>query len=722
MTAPPRPPAAASAGRAAPPRALRRRAPGALLFTLLAGGAAADDAVRLPEVSVSATRSERPSAEVPASVSTVTREEIRDAGARVNLSEPLAPVPGVVAENRQNYAQDLQISIRGFGARAAFGVRGVRLVADGVPLTMPDGQGQPGLTDLDSAERIEVLRGPFSVLYGNHAGGVIQTFTRPGPTPPEAAASFGAGSWGTWKLSAEGGGVFGGLSGYGAVSRFATDGYRDHSSARRDLLNAKLTGAPGPDTVVTLVVNALDQPDSLDPQGLTRAQFQTDPRQAAPAALAFNTRKSVTNRQAGINAEQGLGGGDRLIATVWGGTRDVQQFLSVPVAAQAAPTSSGGVIDFDRRFGGVGLRYVQETEAAGRPLTLTAGGEVEHSRDDRLGFENFAGGILGVAGRLRRSEVDTVTQTGGYLQAEWSPAPRWNVVGGARYTQVEFEVDDRFVVPGNPDDSGRLRYGRWTGAAGASYALTPALAAYGAAGRGFETPTLNELFYRPDGASGLNSALAPAVSDHLEAGVKLAGDKAAATLALVGIRTDDEIVVAQSLGGRTSFRNAGRTERLGVELAAAAQLGRGFSAAGAFTWLDATFADAFVSCTGTPCVPALVPSGNRLPGVPKSAFFGELAWRDAGSGFTTALEARWKSKVYVDDRNSDAAGSFFVASWRAGYAWRFGDLTVEPQVRVDNLFDRRYAASVIVGEANGRYFEPAPERSVFAGISLRQAF
>lgn len=692
------------------------------LSALVIAAAAAQEVERLPEVSVSATRSPRPAADVPASVSTVTRAEIEAAGPRVNLSEPLTRVPGVVAENRQNYAQDLQISIRGFGARAAFGVRGVKLLADGVPLTMPDGQGQPGIVDLDSAERVEILRGPFSVLYGNHAGGVVQAFTRSGPTPPEAAAFLGAGSHGTWKLGVEGGEAAGGWNGYGAASRFSSDGYRDHSRARRDLLNVKLTAAPGPDTVLTLVVNALDQPESLDPQGLTRAQLVADPRQAAPAALAFNTRKSVDNRQAGVNVEHALGGGDRLVGTVWGGTREVEQFLSVPVAAQAAPTSSGGVIDFDRRFGGGALRYVHAAQAGGTPLTLTAGVDYERSRDDRRGYENFVGTTLGVAGRLRRSELDTVTQTGGYLQAEWMPAPRWNVVGGARYTEVEFEVDDRYVVPGNPDDSGAVRYGEWTGAAGATYALTPALSAYAAVGRGFETPTLNELFYRPDGGSGLNFALSPAISDHVETGLKLEGARTAATLALFGIRTEDEIVVAQSAGGRTSFRNAGRTRRLGAEIAVDAQLEAGFSALGAFTWLDAEFADAFAACTGTPCSPTVVPAGNRLPSVPATAFFGELAWRDPGSGFTTALEARWKGKVYVDDRNTDAAGSYFVMSWRAGFSRRIGDLTLEPFVRIDNLFDRRFAGSVIVNEANGRFFEPSPERSVFAGITLRQAF
>ena len=716
MTAMPQPP------RSPARTCLLRHGAAALSALVVAAGAVAQDVERLPEVSVSATRSPRPTADVPASVSTVTRAEIEAAGPRVNLSEPLARVPGVVAENRQNYAQDLQISIRGFGARAAFGVRGVKLLADGVPLSMPDGQGQPGIVDLDSAERLEVLRGPFSVLYGNHAGGVIQAFTRSGPTPPEAAAFFGAGSWGTWKLGVEGGGAAGNGNGYGAASRFYTDGYRDHSRARRDLLNAKLTTAPGPDTVLTLVVNALDQPDSLDPQGLTRAQVDADPRQAAPSALAFNTRKSVRNHQAGLNVEHALGGGDRLVGTVWGGTRDVEQFLSVPVAAQAAPTSSGGVIDFDRRFGGGTLRYVHATDAAGTPLTLTAGVDYERSRDDRRGYENFVGTTLGVAGRLRRSELDTVTQTGGYLQAEWTPAPRWNVVGGARYTQVEFEVDDRYVAPGNPDDSGSVRYGEWTGAAGATYALTPTLSSYAAVGRGFETPTLNELFYRPDGGSGLNFSLAPATSDHLEAGLKLEGTRTAATLALFGIRTDNEIVVAQSAGGRTSYRNAGRTRRLGAEAAVDAQLDHGFGAYGAFTWLDAEFADAFAACAGTPCSPTVVPAGNRLPGVPATAFFGELAWRDAASGFTTALEARWKGKVYVDDRNTDAAGSFLVMSWRAGFSRRFGDLAVEPFVRVDNLFDRGYVGSVIVNEANGRYFEPSPERSFFAGVVLRQAF
>ena len=128
-------------------------------------------------VVVTATRIEQKSFDLPASIDAVGKAAIQDQQLRVNISESLGGVPGLVANNRYNYAQDLQISIRGFGARASFGVRGVKLYQDGIPFTMPDGQGQTGSFALDTAKRIEVLRGPFAALYGNASGGVIQLFT-----------------------------------------------------------------------------------------------------------------------------------------------------------------------------------------------------------------------------------------------------------------------------------------------------------------------------------------------------------------------------------------------------------------------------------------------------------------------------------------------------------------------------------------------------------------
>ena len=302
-------------------------------------------------VVVTATRAPRSTLEIPASVDRIEGSEIREDHPQVNLSESLGAVPGIVVQNRQNYAQDLQVQSRGFGARSTFGVRGIRLIADGIPATMPDGQGQAATFSLSSADHIEVLRGPFSVLYGNSSGGVISVETMDGPEVPTAEADLLLGSYRTWRGDLKFGGTWGAVNAIGDLSRFETDGYRQHSTTRRDHINAKLKYGP-----LTLVANSLRQPDTQDPLGLTRGQLEQDPRQATPQALQFNTKKSIGQDQIGGTLRRSLGEG-RVEAMAYTGQRSVEQFLAIPVATQNAPTHSGGIVDLDRDYGGGALRW-----------------------------------------------------------------------------------------------------------------------------------------------------------------------------------------------------------------------------------------------------------------------------------------------------------------------------------------------------------------------------
>ena len=382
---------------------------------------------QLDPVVVSATRSAERAFDLPVAIDTVTSEQIQRGQLQINLSESLVRVPGMFVQSRWNYAQDVQLSIRGFGARANFGVRGVRLYQDNIPATMPDGQGQTGSFSLVSAQRIEVLRGPFSSLYGNASGGVISIFTEDGPTPPQASAQLIGGSYGTWNAIAKLEGREGATDYVVAGNHFEIDGYRDHSVASRDLLNVKLQVAAAPDTTITVIGNWLDQPDAQDPLGLTRAQWEADPRQADPAAIRFDTRKSVTQLQGGVTVEQRFDGATSLRVTGYGGTRQVRQFLALQ---GIAPTSSGGVTDLDRSFGGVDARLNKQFALLGRPLTLTLGANYETQSEHRQGFVNNNG----IAGDLRRDEDDTISNTDGYLQVAWSPFDALSLLAGDHAT------------------------------------------------------------------------------------------------------------------------------------------------------------------------------------------------------------------------------------------------------------------------------------------------
>lgn len=676
---------------------LRRALAVALAAPGLVLGQQGDDGI-----TVTATRIERPSLEIPASINRVYGEDFRFARPLVNLSEALGTVPGLVVQNRQNYAQDLQVSSRGFGTRASFGIRGIRLIADGIPASMPDGQGQAAHFDLGSAGRIEVLRGPFAVMHGNASGGVINVITA--QPAPGATGDLSFGSWRTQRAALQAAGESWRVS----ASRFDTDGYRRHSAARRDLFNAKATLSLSASTGLTLVANALDAPETRDPLGMTRAQMVADPRQAVAQAFTFDTRKTVRQQQAGATLTHRFDGAS-LTASAWGGAREVRQFLGF--AGSTPVTTSGGVVDLDRGFGGASLQLARDGSLFGRKATLVAGLEVERMAERRKGFVNANGAL----GALRRDEDDTVTSRAAWLQAEWRFAERWIALAGLRANRVAFRVADLFIVPGNPDDSGRRDYGATTPVLGLLYRVSPTTSVYANTGRGFETPTFAELAHQNTG-SGLNFALAPSRSRHLEAGVKAAfGSALRVNAALFDIETRDEIVVDASAGGRTTFRNAGRTRRSGAELAIEATLPAGFDTRIAWTRLDARFRDGFSG--GTP--PVAVAAGNLLPGTPRTYASAMLRWRHAASGFTLSLEAEHKSRVAVNDVNSEFADAYTMASLAGGFTQQGARWKVSEFVRIDNLADRRYAGSVIVNEGNGRFFEPAPGRSVLVGVQAR---
>ena len=691
-----------------------------LASPLPAAAQVAADQAKLPGVVVTATRTEQAPFDVPASIDRVGTDTIRNAKPQVNISEDLGGVPGVLARDRQNYAQDVQISVRGFGARSTFGIRGVRLYVDGIPATLPDGQGQITNVDLGSADRIEVLRGPFSALYGNSAGGVIQTFTEEGSGPPAAGAGAFLGSYGARRFGAKATGANGGFGYVVSGSAFGTDGYRDHSAAERYIGNAKLTWRDGND-FLTLIVNHVDL-RAQDPLGLTRAQFESDPSSADPSAAQFNTRKTVAQTQLGTIWERRIDDVNSLRALLYIGTRATTQFQAIPVAPQASPLHPGGVIDLDRDYMGVDLRWTARLRLAGAPFTIIGGIAYDDLDEHRLGYQNFIGPVLGVQGALRRDENNYVDNSDQYVQAAWELG-RWTLNAGVRNSSVRFTSKDHYIVGANPDDSGSVRYDATLPVAGVMFKASDAIHLYATAGRGFETPTLNELAYRPNGQTGLNFGLQAATNNSVEAGVKTRGAWGDATFAMFETHTANEIATLTNIGGRSTYQNVGSTRRRGAEASWNGELRTDLRAQVAASYLDARYRDTFMTCNVTPCpTPNLtVPAGNHMPGLAQSAFYSALAWAPP-LGWRAGVEFRALSKVYVNDVNSDAAAGFGTVSANVGWLAKAGRIDWSAFARVDNLFDRHYAGSVIVNEGNSRYFEPAPGRNWSIGIAASASY
>lgn len=698
----------------------------------------AQTSTALAPVVVTATRTEAQSFDLPVAIDSVGAEQIRGNRLQANISESLNRVPGLVVQNRETYSQEQQVTLRGFGSRSQFGIRGIRLVADGIPASTPDGQGGAGLFDLSTAERIEVLRGPFSALYGNHSGGVIQVFTEDGPAEPTLSGSLAGGSYGTRRVNLKFGGSSDAVNAIGSISRLETDGYRDWSNARKQQANAKVGISIGKDSTLTVVANYLAQPGNLDPLGLTAAQMGQDRRQASPEALKYKTRRNLDNMQGGATFDTRLGPDDSLRFVAYSGSRSNEQYLPIIAGAQDNMLSSGAVSVFDRDSWGVGARWTHAWASG----TTVFGADYDHATEARKGFRSgittnadLATTRYGDIGALKRNEDNTTTQSGVYGQGEWRAADNWNLIGGVRYTRVDIRSKDKFICltqgalcsgatlpvnitgPGvkrfNPDDSGKADFSAWTPALGVVWKALPQLNIYGNVGRSFETPTLIEMAYRNVG-SGLNFELRPSRSRHMEVGAKaILTHDILLNAAAFRIDTRDEIVVDQNIGGgRSTYKNAGRTQRTGVELSLQGSFGRGFSGYVAGTWLEARFKEDFNTLTNA------VANGNRIPGIPQHSAYAEIRYQAPGSGFNASLEGRWAGRVLANDTNRDQADGYFMAALSAGFEQRGKGWRVSEFLRVDNLFDRSYVGAVYVNDANGRYYAPAPGRNYLLGASF----
>lgn len=672
---------------------------------------------QLPIITVQAVHTDSELLSTSASIQKVQAVTVQN-NTNVNLSEVLQGVAGLQINNRENYAQDLQISMRGFGARSTFGVRGIRMYVDGIPATMPDGQGQSSNIDLNSLDHIEVLTGPFSSLYGNSSGGTILAESKEGQGKDSIQVGLNAGSHHKQQanIQLQGGSEQANQPAYViSSSYFDTDGFRDHSAAQKVLNNAKLTWNLEDGSKINWVMNRVDI-DADDPQGLSREQWKTNPKQVNDRTNTYNVRKEIEQTQTGLTWTKPLNDQQELYSMFYLGNRQVVQYQSIPKGPQANARHAGGVIDFDRDYYGADFRWTGKEVLPN--TTLVAGVALDRMVEDRKGYNNYNNqGKFGVKGDLRRNENNTLWNLDPYVQASWQFLPTWHLDTGLRYSNVHYESEDHYIVAGNSDDSGSTDYQKLLPSVALGWEILPELYAYASYGKGFETPTFTEMAYPTLATSGINFDLKPASSDTYELGLKSQNAFGLFTLAVFNTVTKNDIVPDDANAGRNTFRNAEQTLRQGAELAWQHQLWQDLKLSASYSYLDATF-DADIAATSTK---PLIEKGTYIPGIAKNQVFTRIAWQPE-QGFQAGLEARYMDKIYVDDINSDTAPSYTVVAANVGYLWVNRDWKVNSYARVDNLFDRNYVGSVIVNDSNSRFFEPADGRNFSVGMSVTKAF
>jgi len=657
----------------------------------------------LEEVIVTATRIPTDLVSLPFAVGSVGRDELQRGRQQLGLDEALVSVPGLFFQNRYNFAQDLRIAIRGFGARANFGIRGIRIFADDIPLTLPDGQGSVDAIDLGSAEQIEVIRGPFSAVYGSASGGVINIRSEDGPETPFISGRVNVGSYDYRQAQAKAGGQSGRLNWLANFSATELDGYRDHAAYESSLFNSKFRYDFDETAALTVVVNAVDSPMADDPGGLNAREVAEDRRQAAPRNLLYNAGEALDQQSLGLAFRKKFGSNRELMLRNYYVQRDFTNRLPFDVNSNG----QGGSVDLDRKVAGLGGNFAWTSNLGPHSNQLVIGFDYDAQRDHRQRFANNQG----VIGDLTTNQDEDVTTTGLYVQDVLSLSDSATLTLGGRFDEVKYKVTDRTGVSG----SGQRTFKEFSPMAGVNWAVREAVNFYANISSSFDPPATTELA-NPDGPTGFNQNLESQTATNYELGMKgLITGRLRYELALFHIDVKDEIVPFELAGsGQSFFENAGSSKRDGVEAALSMELAPGLAGTATYTWSDFVF-DEFRGLDGQNY------DGNRIPGIPEQLFNIDLSWSH-DSGFFASWDALYVGSFFADNANEVKTEDYLVSNLRAGFRWGSDKWIFEPFVGFNNLFDKKYIANIRLNAAFGRYYEPAPERNIYGGVLLRYGF
>lgn len=661
--------------------------------------------MELEELTVTSSRIEKSILELPSAVSIIEQDDIQLGRQQLGLDESLNRVPGLFSQNRYNFAQDLSVSIRGFGARASFGIRGIKVFVDDIPSTLPDGQSGVDDIDLGSAARIEVIRGPSSSLYGSSSGGVISLYTEDGTEQPFAEAGLTIGEYNQQKYQFKVGGQYDKLNYLVNASHLSMDGYRDNSEVEHSLINSKFRYDIDDSSSLTMIVNAADSPTANDAGGITAADVAVDPRQAQARNLSSNAGEEFDQQKIGFVYRKEFSEKHQITLRNYYLWKDFQTFL--PIGTHIPFVADDGVTEFDRFVFGGGGQYIYTDTLFGRPNRFIAGFDIDMQEDDRQRFLNNAG----VKGSLSFDQFEKAESYGFYFRNEFAITDSVELTVGGRYDKLDMSVDDRYLA--NADQSSKLGFDEFSPTVGLVWSAIPKqLYVYANYAKSFETPTFTEL---GDPARNLNVNLGgfnnvkAQTADSYEIGLKgKLFDRVSYDLAAYTMQINDEISNLSSVGSRGVFSNAD-TDRKGFEASVVTNITEGLKLTAAYTYSDFKF-DKFATDTTL--------EGNKLPGLPDNQFYAELAYTH-DSGLYLVWDVLYVDDLFANNTNTIVNKSSTVANLRAGYRGQFGKWEVSPYIGLNNMFDENYNSNVRINGFGGRMFEPAPDFNAYGGLTIR---
>ena len=647
----------------------------------------------LQAVTISSSRFIAKDIQTPLSITVIDQSRLQIGQSKMSIFESLGAVPGVFAMNSENFNQDLRISIRGFGARAAFGIRGIKVIVDGIPESIPDGTAKVGNLDVGTMERMEIIKGPSSGLYGNASGGVISIFTE-NPTSPFAEIQTQIGAYGLQRYQFKAGQTINKFMYFVSASRLTSTGFRDHSALERNFFNGKLIYNFSENTKITFLANHINSPKAEDAGGLTQTDIDKNRRQARQQNIDFDASETFKQSRIALIFDQKINEKHALNGKVFYLNRDF---------ASKQPLEASGQIAFQRTFAGGGFNYQFTTNK----YRLKTGIDLENQQDNRQRYDNKKG----ERSTLRLDQIEEFRNIGIFLLQELNVLPTLKLSLNTRFDDIQLKISDKFLSDG--DQSATQSFQRFSPMLGLSFSPTVSSSIYTNISTNFETPSLNELSNNPLGTGGFNPSLNAQKSRNYELGYKgILGKKFRADISLFYIEVDDEIVPYQITGqvGRTYFRNAGLSERKGLELGLTYKI-----LAGLTTYFNYTYSDFQYKSYQTTAGKF---DGNILPGIPKHNIYGEIRYFPR-IGLYAIAQVRSISKIYADDANTAQNEGYITINLRAGYQYKIGNSQLEPFVGVNNVLNEIYNANVQINATASRYFEPAQGTFVFAGISLR---